>query len=129
MIVVFDAQCLLCNGSVQFLLRHDRRAKFEFASIQGTAGAALLDKSGLTPDSLETFLLIDGEQSWQQSAAIFQIFHELGWPWRLAWIGWLVPAPLRDAAYRWLARHRYRIFGRSEVCLMPSPPHASRFLD
>jgi predicted DCC family thiol-disulfide oxidoreductase YuxK len=129
MIVVFDAQCLLCNGSVQFLLRNDRRARFKFASIQGSTGAELLAKAGLTPSGLETFLLVDGEQSWQQSAAIFRVLSALGWPWRVAWIFWLIPAPVRDACYRGLARNRYRIFGRSEVCMLPSEADAHRFLD
>ncbi len=129
MIVVFDAQCLLCNGSVQFLLRNDRRARFKFASIQGSTGTELLAKAGLTPSGLETFLLVDGEQSWQQSAAIFRVLSELGWLWRAAWIFWLIPASVRDACYRWLARNRYRIFGRSEVCLIPSKTDAARFLD
>lgn len=63
MIVVFDGKCLLCNGSVQFLLRHDKRGVFQFASIQGAAGGALLAKAGLQVDGLETLLLVDGERS------------------------------------------------------------------
>ena len=129
MIVVFDAQCLLCNGSVHFLLRHDRRGVFRFASIQGAAGGDLLAKAGLKVDGLQTMLLVDGDRVWQQSAAILRVAHGLGWPWRLAWIGWLVPAPLRDALYRWVARNRYWMFGRSDTCLLPPPGHAARFLD
>ena len=129
MIVVFDGHCLLCNGWVQFLLRHDRRGAIRFASMQGDTGRALLTKAGLSVDNLQTLLLVDGERSWQHTAAILRIVHALGWPWRLAWVGWLVPAPLRDAAYRFIAGHRYRIFGRSDTCLMPRPDVAARFLD
>jgi predicted DCC family thiol-disulfide oxidoreductase YuxK len=129
MIVVFDAQCLLCDGWVRFLLRHDRRGVLRFASIQGANGRALLARAGLQVDGLQTLLLVDGERIWQQTAAILRVLHALGWPWRLAWVAWLVPAPLRDALYRVLARHRYRWFGRSETCLMPPPDHARRFLD
>jgi predicted DCC family thiol-disulfide oxidoreductase YuxK len=128
-IIVFDAQCLLCNGWVRFLLKHDRRHVFRFASIQGAGGRALLAQAGLQLDGLQTLLLVDGSRSWQHTAAIFRVLHALGGPWRLAWIGWLVPAPLRDALYRWVARHRYRLFGRSESCLMPRPADAGRFLD
>jgi predicted DCC family thiol-disulfide oxidoreductase YuxK len=128
-IVVFDAQCLLCNGWVQFLLRHDRRGAFRFASIQGRQGRALLASAGLQTDGLQTLLLVDGPRSWQHTAAMLRVLHALGWPWRLAWAAWLVPAPLRDAAYRWVARHRYRLFGRSDTCLLPAPEHAGRFLD
>lgn len=129
MIVVFDAQCLLCNGWVQFLLRHDRRGVFRFASIQGTAGRRLLADAGLAVDGLQTLLLVDGPSTWQHTAAIFRVLHGLGWPWRLAWLGWLVPAFVRDSLYRWVARNRYRVFGRAEICLLPPPQDRFRFLD
>lgn len=121
MIVVFDAECLLCNRWVQFLLRHDRRAVFQFASIQGTTGQRLLAQHGLRVDGLQTLLLVDGLLAWQHTAAILQVLHALGWPWRLGLVGWLVPAPLRDAAYRWIAHNRLRLFGRAQACLMPAP--------
>ncbi|RZJ10961.1 MAG: thiol-disulfide oxidoreductase DCC family protein [Haliea sp.] len=129
MIVVFDAQCLLCDGWVRFLLRHDKQQRLRFASMQGRQGAALLQRAGLQVEGLQTLLLVDGERSWQHTAAILRILHALGGFWRLAWIGWGVPAPLRDALYRWLARNRYRWFGRSETCLLPPADVAWRFLD
>lgn len=129
MILVFDAKCLLCNASVQFLLRHDHRGIFKFASIQGKSGQALLAQAGLRVDSLQTLLLVDGNLSWQHTAALIRVLHELGWPWRAAWIGWLVPSLIRDAVYRWIARNRYWLFGRSEVCLMPPSDYVARFLD
>lgn len=129
MIVVFDAQCLLCNAWVQFLLRHDRKGLIRFASIQGSAGQALLAKHGLKLDDLETLLVLNEGQAWQHTAAILRVLNLLGWPWRLAWLGWLVPAPLRDAAYRWVARNRYRLFGRAQTCILPPNNYAARFLD
>ena len=129
MIVVFDAQCLLCSRSVQFLLRHDRKGVFQFVSIQGATGRALLVNAGLSIDGLQTMLLCDGERVWEQSAALLRVLHALGWPWRVAWIAWLLPAPLRDAAYRALARNRYKLFGRTEACLVPPRDLAARFLD
>ncbi|WP_291924800.1 thiol-disulfide oxidoreductase DCC family protein [Limnohabitans sp.] len=129
MIVVFDGQCLLCNAWVRFLLRHDQRGVFRFAAIQGRTGQALLQQAGLQLEGLQTLLLVDGVKSWQHTAAILRILHHLGWPWRAAWLGWLVPALLRDALYRWVARHRYRIFGWSDRCMVPPPDVAARFLD
>ncbi|MFZ5548417.1 MAG: thiol-disulfide oxidoreductase DCC family protein [Pseudomonadota bacterium] len=129
MIVVFDAQCLLCSAWVQFLLRHDKRRVFRFASMQGATGRALLAREGLPVDGLQTLLLVDGPRTWQHTAAILRVLHGLGWPWRLAWLGALVPAFLRDPLYRWVARHRYRLFGRSATCLRPAADHAERFLD
>ncbi len=129
MIIVFDAQCLLCNGWVRFLLRHDRRERFCFAAMQGETGRRLLAEAALPTEGLQTLLLIEGQQSWQHTAAILRILHALGWPWRLAGLARLIPAVLRDPAYRWIARNRYWIFGRSEQCLMPSPAWQHRFLD
>ncbi|TWO73182.1 thiol-disulfide oxidoreductase DCC family protein [Caenimonas sedimenti] len=129
MIIVFDAQCLLCSGWVRFLLARPAGGQIRFASIQGATGRRLLAQAGLNPDNLQTLLVIDGNRSWQETAAILRVLDALGWPWKLAWLGWIAPAPLRDAAYRWFARNRYRLFGRSEVCMLPQPQDAARFLD
>ena len=129
MIIVFDAQCLLCSRSVQFLLRHDKKGVFQFASIQGETGAALLTNAGLSVNGLKTMLLCDDGRVWEQSAALLRVLHGLGWPWRFAWVAWLVPAPLRDSAYRVVARNRYRLFGRTETCLIPPKNFVARFLD
>ena len=129
MIVVFDAQCLLCDGWVRFLLRHDRAGLYRFASVQGTTGRQLLAEAGLQADGLQTLLLVDGQRTWQHTAAILRIIDGLGWPWRLAWLAWLVPAFVRDPLYRLVARNRYRLFGSTDVCILPPADHAARFLD
>lgn len=129
MIVVFDAHCLVCSGWVRFILRRPRGGEIQFASMQGGTGRRLLIEAGLQPDALQTLLVLDQGRSWQHTGAILRVLHALGWPWRLAWAGWLVPAPLRDAAYRWVARRRYRIFGRSDACMLVPAAEAHRFLD
>lgn len=129
MIVVFDSQCLLCSKWVKFLLKFDRQSVFRFASIQGATGKALLSREGLRVDGLQTLLLVDGNRSWQHTGAILRVLHALGWPWRAAWLLWAVPAPVRDAAYRLVARNRYTLFGRSETCLIPPADYSRRFLD
>ncbi|MBA9843546.1 MAG: thiol-disulfide oxidoreductase DCC family protein [Ralstonia sp.] len=129
MIVVYDAHCLLCSGSIQFLLRHDRQGLLRFASMQGQTGRQLLAQAGVNPDDVDTVLFVRDGRAWRESAAILRILHALGWPWRLAWIGWLIPATLRDALYRRVARNRYRWFGRSDTCILPPPGAAQRFLD
>lgn len=130
MILVFDAQCLVCSRWVRFLLRHDRRRVFRYASMQGTTGQQLLRAAGLPLVHLQTLLLVDAQgRSWQHTAAILRVLHALGWPWRLAWLAWCIPAPLRDAAYRLIARNRYAWFGRSETCFLPAQEDAALFLD
>lgn len=129
MIVVYDAQCLLCSGWIQFLLRHDRAGVFSYAAIQGKTGQRLLADAGLKVDGLQTLLLVDGVQSWQETAAILRVLHALGWPWRMAWLGWIIPAPWRDAVYRLVARNRYRLFGRASKCIVAPAAVRARFLD
>jgi predicted DCC family thiol-disulfide oxidoreductase YuxK len=128
MILVFDAKCLLCCAWVRFVLKHDRRRVFRFASIQSEAGMALLARAELNADELQTLLLVDGERCHQYTSAIFRVLHQFGFPWRLAWLGWLVPSLIRDSFYRWLARNRYRLFGRRDVCFLPRPEESWRFL-
>jgi predicted DCC family thiol-disulfide oxidoreductase YuxK len=128
MIVVFDAHCLLCSGSVQFLLRHDREQRLLFATVQSDPGRALLERTGIDAIDPESFVLVDGERYWTETAAALRVADALGWPWRLAWIGWLIPSPLRDALYRCVARNRYRWFGRREVCFIPDPEDSTRFI-
>jgi predicted DCC family thiol-disulfide oxidoreductase YuxK len=127
-IIVFDAQCLLCSGSAQFILRHDRRRRFRLASIQSAAGAALCRRHGIDPADPATMVVVEGETVWRESAAVLRIAGGLGWPWRLALAARIVPRAWRDAAYRWVARHRYRLFGRRETCWLPSADHADRLL-
>jgi predicted DCC family thiol-disulfide oxidoreductase YuxK len=129
MIIVFDAHCLLCSAWVQFLLKHDRRRVFRFASMQSEAGVALLAQAGLSITRLETLLLVDGARSWQHTAAIFRVLGQLGFPWQLGWIMWPLPAFIRDAIYRWFARNRYRLFGRSATCFLPAAGDRLRFIE
>jgi len=128
MVVVFDSACLLCNGWVKFILPRDRRGVIQFASMQGATGRALLAKAGLPTEGLDTLLVVDGDKSWQHTAAILKVLGVLGGPWRLAGVIRVVPEGLRDWLYRKVAKNRYRLFGRSSHCLMPQPDYAHRFL-
>ena len=129
-VVVFDGVCLLCNRWVDFILRHDRSGCFRFAAMQGVNGRALLQSHGLSPDDPSSLLLVDGDRSYTDTAAIMQILRGLGGGWKLpAMLLAVVPRPLRDSAYRLIARHRYQWFGRRDSCRLPDPVEADRFLD
>ena len=132
-VIVFDGVCVLCNGWVAFLLRHDRRGRYRYAAMQSDAGRALLASHGLDPDDPASFLLVERDVGAQpristESDAIRRVLAGLGGSWRVAHLVALLPRPLRDAAYRWLARNRYRWFGRHEACSVPAPEHRQRFL-
>ena len=127
-IILFDAMCMLCSANAQFVLRHDRRRRFRLASMQGEVGSALFRQHGIDPAAPDTILVIDGDRVLRDSDAVLAIYAGLGWPWRVA--GWLnaVPRAVRDPAYRFVARNRYRLFGRRETCWLPSPADRDRVL-
>nr|WP_115006654.1 thiol-disulfide oxidoreductase DCC family protein [Xanthomonas campestris] len=127
--IVFDGMCLLCNGWVRFLLRHDHRRRYRYAAMQGTAGRALLVQHGLDPEDPLSFLLVDAAGAWTDTDAIVRVLSGLGGPWRVAAVLRLVPRSLRDIGYRVVARNRYRWFGRSTHCMLPTPEQRARFLD
>ena len=131
--ILFDGVCNLCNGFVQFVIRHDARGQFRFAALQSAAGQALLAAHAqpLTPAALAnpvSVLLVADSRVYSHSAAVLRIAGLLGGVWRLAAVGWLLPGPWRDALYRFVARHRYRWFGRQESCWLPTPALKARFL-
>ncbi|MGN6518171.1 MAG: thiol-disulfide oxidoreductase DCC family protein [Dokdonella sp.] len=128
-VLVYDGVCLLCSRWVRFVLAHDRAGRFRFASMQSANGRALLRRHGLDPDDPNSLLLLERGHASTDSEAIVRVLDGLGGAWRLARVLRLVPRALRDPAYRWLARNRYRWFGRSDACWLPAPEHAARFLD
>jgi predicted DCC family thiol-disulfide oxidoreductase YuxK len=127
-IIVFDAMCVLCSANAQFVLRHDRAGVFRLASMQSEIGATLYRTCGIDPRDPDTLIVVDGDVVLRDSEAVLAIYGRLGWPWKAALIFKLAPRRMRDPLYRWIARNRYRIFGRRESCWVPTPEHASRVL-
>jgi predicted DCC family thiol-disulfide oxidoreductase YuxK len=127
-IIVFDAECLLCSANAQFVLNHDRRGRFLLASMQGEAGSALYRRFGIDPADPDTLIVVEGDRVRRDSDAILAIWAGLGWPWRAAAMFGLVPRLLRDPVYRWVARNRYRLFGRRDTCWLPDPTFRDRML-
>lgn len=128
-IIVFDGVCNLCSRWVRFLLPRDRRGRFRFATMQSAAGGRLLAQHGLDPDDPVSILFLDAGRAYTDSAAILRVLTRLGGAWRLAAAGYIVPHPFRDALYRWVARRRYRWFGKRDTCFVPAPDAAARFLE
>lgn len=127
-IVLFDGVCNLCNGSVQFILKRDPQARFRFASLQSEAGRSLMSEHGLDPDALSSVVVIEDGRVWQESSAALRIARHLPGLWKLLRIFTIIPRPLRDAIYRLIARNRYRWFGKTETCWLPTPELKGRFL-
>jgi predicted DCC family thiol-disulfide oxidoreductase YuxK len=127
-VIVFDALCVLCSAHAQFVLRHDRARRFLLASMQSEAGAAIYRAFGIDPADPDTLILVEGDRALRDSDAILAIWRALGWPWCAAGMFGIVPRALRDRVYRWVARHRYRLFGRRESCWLPDTAYRSRIL-
>jgi len=128
-VVVFDGVCVLCSGSAQFILDHDRQGRFRLAAMQGRVGSELLRSNGLDPSDPTSMVVIEGDRVHRDSDAVLAICAGLGWPWRALAALRFVPRPVRDAVYRLIARNRYRIFGKREQCWLPSAERADRMLD
>lgn len=134
-ILFYDGVCGLCNTLVQFLLKHDRHGRLRFASLQSDFAERVLRRHGFDPKDLDTLHVVEnyeqpGERLLQRSDAVLRAGRELGGYWSiLAAIAKIVPRPLRDIAYRFVAQNRYRVFGKYETCMLPDPNQRSRFLD
>ncbi|MEL6393567.1 MAG: thiol-disulfide oxidoreductase DCC family protein [Bacteroidota bacterium] len=128
-VIMFDGHCNLCNGWVQWVLKRDKKGRYKFASLQSEIGQKLIIDSGRDPDSFDSVVLWRNNHIWIKSEAALRIASGLGGIYKLAMIFMAVPGIVRNAVYDWIARNRYRWFGRSEECLLPKPEWRNRFLD
>ena len=125
--VLYDGHCGLCAGVVQTLLRLDRRGRFRFAPLQSAFAKTRLAAAGLDAAALDTVVLCEGERVYVKSDAALRIARHLGGLWRLAGVGGVLPKGVRDRVYDFIARHRYRVFGRHETCWLPANGGDDRF--
>jgi predicted DCC family thiol-disulfide oxidoreductase YuxK len=127
-VLLFDGVCNLCNASVQWVLNRDRKGTFKFAALQSDTGQVLLRKFGFSSDNFDTVVLVDGERIFTRSDAPLEIVRRLGGLWPVLGIFKYIPRPLRNMVYDWVARNRYRWFGRREECMLPRPEWKGRFV-
>jgi predicted DCC family thiol-disulfide oxidoreductase YuxK len=127
-VLLFDGVCNLCNASVQWIIKRDKAGIFRFASLQSEAGQHLLQRFDLPTGDLKTVVLTEGENVYTRSDVALKVFQLLGGWWQLLRIFALVPRPLRNLVYDWIAANRYRWFGKRDECMLPSPEWKQRFL-
>jgi len=129
LIVLFDGVCNVCNRLTRFVIEHDPPpARFRLAALQSETGRRLLRAHGLSEDDLDTFVLVEGDRALVRSTAALRLLALLGPPWSLLAVLRVVPRPLRDAVYDWIARHRHEWWGKRDECMVPTPDVRSRFL-
>ena len=125
-IVLFDGVCNFCNSSINFIIKHDKKGVFKFAPLQSDYGKSVLgDKNGNIPESV---ILIDGVTLYDKSTAALKIAKKLDGLWPILYGFIIIPKPLRDLVYNWIAKNRYKWFGKSETCMIPTKEVRERFV-
>ena len=138
-IVLFDGVCNFCDASVNFVIDRDRDGYFQFAPLQSQAGEKLAREYGLRSETasaesgsdlipIDSVILIEDGAAYTHSTAALRIVRRLGLPWSLMYAFIVVPKPLRDYFYRLFAKYRYRMFGKKDECMLPTPEVRARFL-
>lgn len=127
-LVLYDAKCGLCQHSVQWLLRKDKKQELYFAPLQGETAKPFLQSSQL-PDNLDSIVYIrEQSEIFWYSSAVLQVVRVLSFPWSGLYLGWYVPRFLRDVVYKWVAANRLYFFGEADACRLPTSQETSRFL-
>lgn len=129
LIILFDGVCNLCNSAVQFVIERDKQDRFRFAALQSEIAEKLVKARGIDTSKVDSIILIEpGVAYYTESEAAVMIGKEFGGLWKLLGLFQWVPTAIRDPIYRWVARNRYKWFGKKEACMVPTPALRARFL-
>jgi predicted DCC family thiol-disulfide oxidoreductase YuxK len=127
-IILFDGVCNLCNGAVQFVIKHDAAGKFLFTSLQSAVGQRLLQQFNIPSDNFNSFILLQNDKVFTQSTAALKVAKQLSGGCKLLYGFIIVPSFIRNAVYKLIAANRYKWFGKREVCMIPTTALQNRFL-
>jgi predicted DCC family thiol-disulfide oxidoreductase YuxK len=127
-VILFDGVCNFCNSSINFVMDRDPSGFFKFGALQSEEGIALLKKAGYQSEYLDSVLLLQDGHVYRDSEAALRITRKMTGLWPLMFGFIIVPRVIRDAVYNWIARNRYRWFGKMDSCRMPTPEIRSRFI-
>ena len=127
-LVFFDGVCNFCNYWVNFAIQRDPRKRLRFSPLQGETARRLLPEYGIDHSANSSVLLLENGKLYRSSAAVLRIYRHLSGGWRLMYGLIVIPAFMRNALYNWVAKHRYKWFGRREVCRIPSEAEKAQFL-
>ncbi len=129
-LILFDGVCNLCNSSVQFVLKHDKNNRFIFSSLQGEIAEKIIENFNIDTDNIDSIILFTPEEKlFYKSTAALKIAYRLKFPISLLSIFFIFPRVIRDIVYDFIAKNRYKWFGKSESCYMPTPELSKKFLD
>jgi len=126
-IILFDGECNFCNSSVQFILKRDKKEVFSFASRQSEIGKQLC-KAHQISDSVDSLIFIDHNRTYIESTAALRICLHLTGAWKCFYALIVIPPFIRNKVYQFIARNRYRLFGKADTCFIPPRHVRKRFL-
>jgi len=127
-VILFDGVCNLCNGAITFIINRDRKNHYRFASLQSDIGALYLEKHSLNPKETDSIILIRGEHAYVKASAVLRIAQKMSGLWPLLYVFMIIPKFISNAVYDYIARNRYKWFGKEESCMIPTPALRDRFL-
>ncbi|MBQ4862407.1 DUF393 domain-containing protein [Pseudoalteromonas sp. MMG013] len=127
-IIIFDGVCNFCNRSINFIIKRDHTNKFVFAPMQSPAAQKLIADYSAENVGVDTFLLIKNGQCFYRTNAAIEIAQDLCGGWPLVRVFKVLPRPIRDYFYRFFARNRYHIFGKTHACMLPTQALKNKFL-
>ena len=127
-VILFDGVCNFCNSTVNFVIERDKKSIIKFAALQSDAGQQLLKQFNLPTSQFNSFIYIEDGKIFTQSTAALRVCKNLSALWPLMYGFIIVPKFIRDAIYKWMAKNRYKWFGKKDQCMIPSPEVRSRFL-
>jgi predicted DCC family thiol-disulfide oxidoreductase YuxK len=127
-IILFDGECNLCNGFVQFVIKNDKKKIFKFSSLQSNYGQNYLHSKHLSQSQFSSFIYIKNNGFLQKSTAALHIFKDLGGLWQVLFVFIVFPTAFRDFFYEVIAKNRYKWFGKRNTCWVPTKDLESRFL-
>ncbi len=127
-IILFDGVCNLCNGAVTYIIKRDKKNVFKFATLQSETGQELVSKFKIDTLKVDSIILIDGDKHYEKSTAALHIAKQLSGAYPLLFGFMIVPKFLRNAVYDYVARNRYKWFGKKESCMIPTPELKSKFI-
>lgn len=127
-VLLFDGYCNFCNNTVQFILKHEKKQDIFFASLQSEIGTELLQQYHIDPSQTDSLVLIENKRAYIKSSAALRVSKHLKGLYPALFAFMIVPVFLRNAVYDWIARNRYKWFGKSDSCMLPDPAVKKRFL-
>jgi predicted DCC family thiol-disulfide oxidoreductase YuxK len=128
-IILFDGICNFCNAMVNFIIRQDKKNVFLFCPLQSDSGKRLLEQYKIDWKANDSFVVIENGKAHQKSNAALRLYNKLPWFWKWTQIFWIIPKFIRDGVYNFIAKNRYRWFGKKEECMIPTKEVRAKFLE